>query len=185
MKFQTSFHRRLEIKFIEIKDPKCMWNEVKWSEIHEISWNTWNYNVTNNKKSNNKFIVFYTKINLCRLGSLSLYIHLTKRVGSNDFWVHFWVPHDSRDRVLFWVSNKVSGRTWQGGSEGSNRATRDMTTYFMCGIHRPSIQSGTCTKLGGVQSSIKSVIFIISSVVERREEGISWKGVLFIHIPKK
>ena len=35
----TSLHRRLKMKFIEIKDPRCRWNEVNWSEIHEISWN--------------------------------------------------------------------------------------------------------------------------------------------------
>ena len=56
-------------------------------------------------------------------------------------------------------------------------------SYFGLSLDLGGIfEVGDVHKLGGVRSTIKSVIFIISWVFARRAAGISWKGVLVIHI---
>ena len=65
------FEVRLQRLWVDMRE-ECDSFLTSKREVWEISRNTWNYIVTNNKKSNNKFIEFYTKINVCKFGSLSV-----------------------------------------------------------------------------------------------------------------
>ena len=84
--------------------------------------------------------------------------------------------------VLFECPKKASRKRWHGGSwrEQQCDAWRD-DVFHACDPYS-KYPVGDVHKLGGVRSTIKSAIFIISWVFERRAAGISWKGVLVIHI---